>query len=190
METEKTTESTLNLEPTREVKEAPKPGGFNPTSKGTFKSSFQATNSGTYSADVLAIQKQIGDLEHVRAELGLSRRKMCQLLMVDPSAWTRWMQNPPPAQVWRTLQLYLMVQEKIPGLTPNYFIGGDRGVMEASITQKLVEFEKKLQLRDYELSRLRIELTQKEKSFQRSMWIFAMGTLFIAGIFVLKMFRS
>jgi hypothetical protein len=43
-----------------------------------------------YEAEVQAIRKSHGGLEEIRRQLGLSKRKMSQLLMVDPSAWTRW----------------------------------------------------------------------------------------------------
>jgi hypothetical protein len=60
-----------------------------------------------YEAEVEILKRQIGDLEAVRNRLGLSRRKLCQLLMVDPSAWTRWTKDESkvPPHVWKTLQL-------------------------------------------------------------------------------------
>ncbi|MFM6928449.1 MAG: hypothetical protein ACKOX6_08285, partial [Bdellovibrio sp.] len=41
-----------------------------------------------YEAQVAVIRRQTGDLESIRLNLGLSQRKMSQLLMVDPSSWT------------------------------------------------------------------------------------------------------
>ena len=84
-----------------------------------------------YEAQAQVIQNQIGDLEQVRAKLGLSARKICQLLLVDPSAWTRWKKGEtPPPHVWRALQWYMTIQEKIPGLTPQYFIGKDPQIVQ------------------------------------------------------------
>jgi transcriptional regulator with XRE-family HTH domain len=73
------------------------------------------------------IKNQIGSLESVRERLGLSQRKMAQLLLVDPSAWTRWVKQgeDAPPHIYRALQWYLALSEKIPGLTPQYFIGKD-----------------------------------------------------------------
>jgi transcriptional regulator with XRE-family HTH domain len=73
------------------------------------------------------IKNQIGSLESVRERLGLSQRKMAQLLLVDPSAWTRWVKHgeDAPPHSYRALQWYLALSEKIPGLTPQYFIGKD-----------------------------------------------------------------
>lgn len=77
-----------------------------------------------FEAEVDLIQKQIGDLEEIRARLGLSARKMTQLLMVDPSAWFRWTKKitPPPPHIYRALQWYLLLQEKNPGYTPQMFL--------------------------------------------------------------------
>jgi len=65
-----------------------------------------------YETRVQAIQNEIGDLETIRTRLGLSARKICQLLLVDPSAWTRWKrgENPPP-HVWQSLYWYIKSQE-------------------------------------------------------------------------------
>ena len=92
-----------------------------------------------YEAQVSVIQKQIGDLEKVRTDLGLSQRKMCQLLMVDPSAWTRWtrQEQPAPPHIWRALQWYKALQEKIPGLTPQYFVGKDPQVLHAKAMREM-----------------------------------------------------
>lgn len=77
-----------------------------------------------YEAQSEVIRRQIGDLESVREKLGLNARKICQLLLVDPSAWNRWTQpgNSAPPHIWRALQWYMIVQEKLPGLTPQFFI--------------------------------------------------------------------
>ncbi|MBK9322512.1 MAG: hypothetical protein IPM97_06095 [Bdellovibrionaceae bacterium] len=84
-----------------------------------------------YEAQVLVIKKQLGSLEKIRTDLGLSQRKMSQLLMVDPSAWTRWNKSgeEAPPHIWRALQWYMALQEKIPGLTPQYFIGKDPQIL-------------------------------------------------------------
>jgi hypothetical protein len=78
----------------------------------------------SYEAEVDVIRQQIGDLEDIRFRLGLSARKMAQLLLVDPSAWSRWTQKitPPPPHIFRALQWYLALQEKNPGFTPQVFL--------------------------------------------------------------------
>ena len=55
------------------------------------KSTYLSPQRMKYEAQVQVIRSRIGGLEVVRARLGLSQRKICQLLMVDPSAWNRWL---------------------------------------------------------------------------------------------------
>lgn len=57
-----------------------------------------------YEAQAKVIERQTGGLEAIRLQLGLSQRKMAQLLLVDPSAWTRWMKTSPPPHILRSLQ--------------------------------------------------------------------------------------
>jgi hypothetical protein len=77
-----------------------------------------------FDGEVEIIKKQIGTLEEVRIKLDLSARKMCQLLMVDPSAWNRWTTGvtPPPPHIYRALQWYMMLNDKLPGVDPRFFL--------------------------------------------------------------------
>lgn len=115
-----------------------------------------------YEAQVEVLKKQLGNLEKIRLELGLSQRKISQLLLVDPSAWTRW--NRPgeeaPPHVWRSLQWYLALREKIPGLTPQYFLGQDPKVLHEKALQKIAEERSE---RENQLQSLRNSLTHLEK---------------------------
>jgi len=56
------------------------------------------------------------NLENIRQKLGLSRRQICKLLKVDPSAWTRWMKTPQgaPAHVHQSLEWYMKLVEENP----------------------------------------------------------------------------
>lgn len=56
------------------------------------------------------------NLEQIRMKLGLSRRQICKLLKVDPSAWTRWMKSPQgaPAHVHQSLEWYMKLVEQNP----------------------------------------------------------------------------
>lgn len=73
-----------------------------------------------YSAEVQLIKNQHGDLESIRKTLGLSQRKMAQLLFVDPSAWTRWTRESgsAPPHIYRALSWFLLLQERTPGMSP------------------------------------------------------------------------
>lgn len=92
-----------------------------------------------YEAQVQVIQNQIGNLEEIRGSLGLSQRKMAQLLLVDPSTWTRWTKNgdEAPPHIWRALQWYSALREKIPGLTPQYFIGSNPQALHQKALREL-----------------------------------------------------
>jgi len=98
-----------------------------------------------YEAHVEVIRRQIGGLEEVRMKLGLSARKVCQLLLVDPSAWSRWKKEGAPPHIWRALQWYLSLQQQIPGLTPAYFLHRDPGLAAQETTQKIKALETRMQ---------------------------------------------
>ncbi len=114
-----------------------------------------------YEAQVEVIKKQIGELETVREKLGLSQRKICQLLMIDPSSWSRWVvkKDPVPPQVYRALQWYMALNEKIPGLTPQYFIGKDPEVLhQVAIRTMNQAISNEQHQRNQELESIKIEL--------------------------------
>lgn len=101
-----------------------------------------------YEAQTQVIRQQIGRLEEVREKLGLSQRKISQLLMVDPSAWTRWTKDgldSAPPHIWRALQWYMIVQERIPGLTTQYFIGKDPQILHLKTLDKIESEKQNLQ---------------------------------------------
>ncbi len=92
-----------------------------------------------YEAEARVIERRVGDLESVREQLGLSQRKMAQLLLVDPSAWTRWTQGQTaaPPHIWRALAWYLALQDKYPALDAAFWLNGvaRAGSSEAAIEQ-------------------------------------------------------
>jgi hypothetical protein len=97
-----------------------------------------------FEAESTVSKSRIGNLEEIRFKLGLSRRKMCQLLLVDPSAWTRW--NKPgadaPPHIYRALEWYLMLTEKFPGMGNQFWLSTLR--TEPSENAKISELEKAL----------------------------------------------
>lgn len=64
-----------------------------------------------YASKVEQIKKQIGDLEKIRQNLKMSRREICQILLVNPSAWTRWTKSKegPPAHFYRALEWLIYI---------------------------------------------------------------------------------
>jgi transcriptional regulator with XRE-family HTH domain len=140
-----------------------------------------------YEAQVAVIRRQTGSLESVRVELGLSQRKMAQLLMVDPSSWTRWTKqgDVAPPHIWRALQWYLALREKIPGLTPHYFTGTNPQVLHQKALAELDQereqrlqqqsnLERKLDALTFEKAKLEssVERFKKDLKFQRKLSIF------------------
>lgn len=73
-----------------------------------------------YEAEARVLHRQMGGIEAVREQLGLSRRKICQLLLVDPSTWTRWTRDESkvPPHIYKALQWYLVSLEKYPMIHP------------------------------------------------------------------------
>lgn len=77
-----------------------------------------------YEAESQVIRRKLGDLESIRSQLGLSQRKISQLLLVDPSAWTRWTKagETAPPHIYRMLQWYLALEERYPALDVNFWL--------------------------------------------------------------------
>lgn len=99
------------------------------------KTRVKTSNRMNYEAQVDVIRKQIGDLEAIRGKLNLSQRKMAQLLLVDPSAWSRWTtpgESAPP-HIYRALQWYMTLQEQVPGLNAAYFLQKDTNGLKMEI---------------------------------------------------------
>lgn len=122
----------------------------------------------TYEAQVEVLKRQLGDLEQIRGNLGLSQRKMAQLLMVDPSSWTRWTKkgDEAPPQVWRALQWYLALQGKIPGLNNQYFLS---------------ESSRSLELKNQEqISHLRLGMQDEIQKIKAELKLFKIISIFLA----------
>jgi hypothetical protein len=104
------------------------------------KKSLSARDKNELTADL--IKKQIGDIEQVRALMGLNKRRMCELLLIDPSTWTRWTtgKTPPPTWVYRTLQWGLAVMDKHPEFHP---LMAKQGVFDTQ-TSKPITNEKEV----------------------------------------------
>ncbi len=87
---------------------------YHPVQKYKAKTSLRVS----YDGQVALIKNQLGDLEKIRQDLGLSQRQISRLLMVDPSSWTRWVKkgDSAPPHIYRALQWLMIIREKLPGL--------------------------------------------------------------------------
>lgn len=135
-----------------------------------------------YQAEAAIIQKKLGNLEDIRAELGLSKRKMAQLLLVDPSAWTRWTRNSPdgaPPHIFRSLQWYMALIEKHPEWHPqNSF----NRLMRADAARNLASTKRVDQL-EGELAQLRRQLGQLKKKL---IYLVIVSALLLSGVLALR----
>lgn len=149
-----------------------------------------------YEAQVSVIKNQCGNLEEIRQKLGLTQRKIAQLLMVDPSAWTRWTkkggEEMAPPHIYRALQWYMTLLEKIPGLTPQYFIGKDPEV----ISQKLEGRLRQLEDRNLELIKIRQDLEEKVQKLETQVqanragfFMLVLALMILGGVIVFRFLR-
>lgn len=118
-----------------------------------------------YEAEAAAIQKRIGSLEEIRSVLGLSQRKICQLLLIDPSAWSRWTRtdkskSDAPPHIYRSLQWYLALQDKYPAMDPQFWLH-----TVARDSQTLWASDADTRIKELELQVLR--LLEQGDEFQR-----------------------
>jgi transcriptional regulator with XRE-family HTH domain len=127
-----------------------------------------------YEAKSNLIRKQLGGLKGVQRELQLSQRKLAQLLMVDPSTWTRWVKNEDsiPPHIWRSLEWFLALQNKVPGLTTQHFIGRSADEIE----ERFLVLQK--ELRDQIYSQAEAQNQMVFSKFKITFWILGgMGLL-------------
>jgi transcriptional regulator with XRE-family HTH domain len=90
----------------------------------------------------------VEQLESIRQKLGLSRRQICKLLKVDPSAWTRWMKTPTgaPPHVHQSLEWYMKLVEQNPEANAPYLLAqkfessNKESELQISRLKKEVEF--------------------------------------------------
>lgn len=129
------------------------------------------------------IRSQIGDIEEIRNSLGLSRRKMCQLLLIDPSTWTRWTtgKTTPPPYIYRMLQWGLAIMDKYPETHPlaNY--------EKFEQLKKIEELEKKIeQLAETEVVALNIENLREKTGNRFKNYPLPLSILVLALVVALK----
>ena len=132
-----------------------------------------------YSAEVSVIKSKLGDIEDIRNQLGISQRKISQLLMVDPSAWTRWVQGktPTPAHIYRSLQWYMALIEKNGEWHPqNSFMRAFQPTNASSLKAQLDDHEFKI---DKKLIAIQYEnMLNEKKSKKLTIALITLGIAF------------
>ena len=90
------------------------------------------------------IQEEIGDLNQILRTLGINQRRACQLLLVDPSAWTRWNKTEAPPHVYQALRWLIRLKKTQPEVLGPVDFGGRLDQMQTKTQAKIGELEKGL----------------------------------------------
>jgi transcriptional regulator with XRE-family HTH domain len=66
-----------------------------------------------YEAQLEVLHRKNGGLEDIRQRLGFSQKQMCELLLVDASAWSRWIKKDEnaPGHIYQALDWYIEAQK-------------------------------------------------------------------------------
>ena len=119
-----------------------------------------------YEAEAQMILKKLGGLEGIRLELGLSQRKICQLLLVDPSSWSRWLQDQAktPPHILRALEWHMALMDKYPGFDINFWLHSSAKStslayersqkLEADLLAQTLELKKRIQYLETQIEML------------------------------------
>jgi hypothetical protein len=94
-----------------------------------------------YLLEIEQIKNEVGTLEQMRERLGLSQRKMCQLLMVDPSAWTRWSKTGAPPHIYQSLKWLIELKKVNPHAVAPNDISSRVDFIQSSTQTKLQQLE-------------------------------------------------
>lgn len=88
------------------------------------------------------IKQQIGNLRQILEALGVNQRRACQLLLVDPSAWTRWNKTEAPPHIYQALKWLVMLKTSNPSLVGSTDIEHRIDLVQSSTQNKLKELER------------------------------------------------
>lgn len=112
-----------------------------------------------YEAEARVLERRLGGLDGIKESLGLSQRKIAQLLLVDPSAMTRWSQGGSiPPHIWRSLAWYLALQDKYPALDAAFWL---QGVARTADSDLIAKNSDELKAQKLEAEKLRETLEKK-----------------------------
>jgi hypothetical protein len=92
------------------------------------------------------IQAEFGDLKQILETLGVSQRRACQLLLVDPSAWTRWNKTEAPPHIYQALKWLIQLKKINPDIIGPTDISNRLDYIQSSTQGKIRELERSLNL--------------------------------------------
>lgn len=135
-----------------------------------------------YEAEATVIQKKLGNIDQIRGDLGLSKRQLAQLLLVDPSSMTKWQkEDSVPPYIYRSLQWYLALVDKHPEWHPQNRFGISSSSNELLMLKNEVERIKNYSKASLESFEQKIK-EQESKIFPAK--ILTLLFCFFAGIFI------
>ena len=87
------------------------------------------------------LKTELGNLDDIRGHLGLNKKEMAELLLVDPSAWSRWSKNESkvPLHVWRSLDWYLRLKDTEVSTSEEPMQSAQIEELRAEVMEKLAE---------------------------------------------------
>jgi len=113
------------------------------------------------------IRHEIGDLTQIQQKLGLSQRRLCKLLLVDPSAWTRWLKKGAPPHIYQALRWLVKLQETHPQIVGQGDLADRMDLIQSDTQTKIRALEE-------QVSQLERELAQKNSASDLELAQFAL----------------
>lgn len=99
-----------------------------------------------YNLEKQRIIAEFGGLRGMRDVLGLSQRRLCRLLMVDPSAWTRWNKTDAPPHIYQALKWLIELKKINPEVTGPADLHKRVDLIQSSTQAKIAELEKTVEM--------------------------------------------
>ncbi len=132
-----------------------------------------------YEAEVRAFKNRYFGIENVRKTLGFSQRKMCQLLLVDPSAWSRWLKDESkiPPHIYRALEWLILAQEKNPDLIRVMGAGLMSGPRGSASETEVLALKERIQQLEGEMEQIKTKNLASTAKFM----------VFLIGLFALAL---
>lgn len=117
-----------------------------------------------------AIQAELGSLDDILALLGISQRRACQLLLVDPSAWTRWNKSEAPPHVYQALKWLIHLKTLNPAVIGPTDIAKRLDLVQQASRDKIRSIESHISALEKVVSTVVVpDLSTQEKYFETAL---------------------
>lgn len=110
---------------------------------------------------------EFGGLEDMRMTIGLNRRRLCRLLLVDPSAWTRWCRDGAPPHIYRALAWLIELRNLRPSVVQPNDLSSRIDVVQASTQEKLKDIERQMEQLERKLTLTQVVYSRAQQFPQR-----------------------